>query len=104
MRFRTLLTIAALSIGCVGLTGTAEAAKACKSSITSASVRGHPTRVTAEAAAVVVWSARVAAIHTARFANWTNAENQGFSCSRYTTVIGINAWRCRAMARPCAYE
>jgi hypothetical protein len=101
MRFRTLLAVAALAVGAIGLTGAADAAKICKPTITSATVKGHPTRITAEGAAVVVWSAKVARIHTPRFANWQNADNQGFSCSRYTTVIGINAWRCRAMARPC---
>jgi hypothetical protein len=101
MTLRSLLFAVAVTAGCLGFAGAAEAAKACKLSVTGPTVRGHPTRVTAEVAAATVWSTKVAEVHTLRFANWANAENQSFSCSRYTTVIGINAWRCRATAKPC---
>ncbi|MBO6716878.1 MAG: hypothetical protein JJ913_02855 [Rhizobiaceae bacterium] len=104
MNIKTMLIPAVMAAGLIGFTGAAEAAKTCKLSVSGPTVRGHPTRVTAEVAAATVWSTKVANIYTLRFANWTNAENSSFSCSRYTTVIGINAWRCRATARPCAYD
>jgi hypothetical protein len=102
MSFQKLLFAAALAVCSLGFAGTAEAAKTCKSSLTGPTVHSHPTRVTAEAAAIAVWSTRAANYHTLRFANWVNAEGKGFACSKYTTNIGINAWRCRAIARPCA--
>lgn len=101
MTFRSLLFAVALAAGGIAFAGAAEAAKSCKLSVTGPTVRGHPTRVTAEVAAATVWSTKVAEVYTLRFANWANAEGKGFSCSKYTTVIGINAWRCRATARPC---
>ena len=101
MRARPIFA-AALAIGILGAPDAAEAAKVCKLQLTGPTVKSHPTRITAEAAAVAVWSTRTARIFTARYANWQNAENRRFSCSRYTTVIGINAWRCRAVANPCA--
>ncbi|MCB1454248.1 MAG: hypothetical protein KDJ43_11440 [Rhizobiaceae bacterium] len=104
MNMRHLFIAAAVTMGALGLAGTAEAAKSCKLSVTGPRVKGHPTRVTAEVAAATVWSTKVAEVYTLRFANWANAENQSFSCSRYTTALGINAWRCRATANPCAYD
>jgi len=104
MRFRTLVLPAALTGCLMALAGAAEAAKSCKAPVAGPTVRGHPTRATAEVGAVTVWSAKVADRHTLRFANWSNAEDKSFACSKYTTVVGINAWRCRATARPCAYE
>lgn len=101
MPVRHVLFVTALAAGCIGFAGAAEAAKACKPTVTGPTVRGHPTRVTAEVAAATVWSTKVAGIYTLRFANWANAEGQSFACSRYTTVLAINAWRCRATAKPC---
>ena len=101
MPVRRMLFVTAVAAGCIGFAGAADAAKICKPSVAGATVRGHPTRVTAEVAAATVWSTKVADIYTLRFANWANAEASSFSCSRYTTMIGINAWRCRARAKPC---
>ena len=104
MPVRRMLFVTALAAACIGFAGAAEAAKICKVSLTGPTVRGHPTRITAEVAAAAMWSAKVADFYTLRFANWQNAEASSFSCSRYTTVIGINAWRCRARAKPCAFQ
>ncbi|MEX0953999.1 MAG: hypothetical protein WDZ83_02165 [Rhizobiaceae bacterium] len=104
MPVHRLLIVTALVAVCAGFAGAAEAAKTCKVSVTGPTVRGHPTRITAEVAAATLWSTKVADVHTLRFANWQNAEASSFSCSRYTTVIGINAWRCRARAKPCAFQ
>jgi hypothetical protein len=104
MTIRNMILSTVLAAGFLGFAGAADAAKTCKPSVTGATVRGHPTRVTAEVAAATVWSTKVAGIYTLRFANWQNAEASSFSCSRYTTVIGINAWRCRARAKPCAFQ
>ena len=101
MTSRSLLFAAAVAAGTIGFAGAAEAAKSCKLPVTGPRVKSHPTRVTAEVAAATVWSTKVADIYALRFANWINAEGKSFSCSRYTTTIGINAWRCRATARPC---
>ena len=51
MNMRHLFIAAAVTMGALGLAGTAEAAKSCKLSVTGPRVKGHPTRVTAEVAA-----------------------------------------------------
>ncbi len=104
MTSRSLLFAATVAAGIAGFAGAAEAAKSCKLAVTSPTVKGHPTRVTAEVAAATVWSTKVADVYALRFANWANAEDARFSCSKYTTVVGINAWRCRVTARPCAFD
>lgn len=104
MNMRHIFLAAALALGTFGFAGTAQAGKICKASVTAPRVKGHPTRVTAEVAAAAVWSTRVAGFYGTRYANWTNANNRSFACSKYTTMLGINAWRCRATAQPCVFN
>lgn len=78
----------------------AEAAKVCKPRHTSAYTHGA-IRASVEARAIVLWSADVTARYAARYANWENAEGRNVSCSRYTSALGVNLWRCRAAATPC---
>jgi hypothetical protein len=97
---RKLLSVAALA-AIIGLAASpAQADKVCKPRVLGAAAHG-PIRATVEARAVAFWTARATARHTLQYANWDNASDRSVGCRRYTSVLGVNLWECRARANPC---
>lgn len=82
----------------------ADAARICKASHQSKTSTPLPTRALARASAVTKWSAGVSSRHGLSWSNWGNAIAKDYSCWRRTTVVGTNAWRCRARAKPCKFN
>ncbi len=82
----------------------ADAARVCKTSLRSNTSASMPTRALARASAVTKWSAKVTSRYNLSWSNWDNALAKNYNCWRKTTVIGTNAWRCRATARPCKFR
>ncbi len=105
MNFKSMFLGLALICASVLLANqSANAAKICRVSITSNTSTPSPTRALARASAVAKWSAKVTSRHNLSWANWDNARTKNYNCWRKTTVLGTNAWRCRARAKPCKFN
>ena len=81
----------------------ADAAKVCKPTQYGLG-QLRPTESLSKAQAKLDWSIRVAKKYTTKFANWGNASNRSLPCTTKTTPVGVNAYSCKAKAKPCAYE
>lgn len=81
-----------------------EAARICKPVLNSGTAAAMPTRAMARATAATKWSARVTSSYGLSWSNWSNALGKDYNCWKRTTVIGTNAWRCRAAAKPCRFN
>lgn len=95
----TLVATAALSLALAG----AADAKTCKSFVGGGQTGPNPTRALAQSIAINKWQIAVTQKHSLQYANWGNASSKKVSCSTKTTIVGANAYRCIARAKPCVF-
>lgn len=86
------------------LASPATAEKICRSMVTGTDSLPNPSRMIAKFDARASWRIEVTTQHSAKFANWSNANGHSYNCRKRTNNIGVNYWLCRASARPCAHR
>ena len=85
-------------------TGESAAARVCKGPIIGTSSIASPTKGLAQANAEMRWGTKVTQTYSLQWSNWQNALDKKHLCQKKTTVIGANAWYCRAKAKPCIFQ
>lgn len=81
----------------------AHAARICKSSSVSSSIKGATKKSTRHKARVQ-WGMTVGEKYSHKWSNWSNAKSRSTKCKKKTGPVGINEYVCKAKAKPCYYN